>query len=91
MLGEGLRRSLVEEVDAPGNDYLGQTVLPRDRQALRARRRVALQQCVCDLGERVVDHAREGTACNKLLHRRAADAVGVKDDGFVPCALESSS
>ena len=91
LLREGLAGSLVEEVDTAGDDHLRQPVLPCDRQALRPSGVQASEQRVCDLRERVVDHARQGTRPDELLHRRTTDSVGVEDHRLVPGALERGS
>jgi hypothetical protein len=64
------------------NDYLGQTVLPRPSGA-RARG-VRLQQCVWT-GERSSRPRGHRLQQASIV---AADAVGVKDDGFVLRARE---
>ena len=71
--------ALVEEVAAAGDDELRQPVAAGDRQALRPRRVDAVHQRVGELGERVVDDPGERARRGELLHRGAADAVGVED------------
>ena len=72
----------------PGTTTWGSPRRPATRQALGAGRVDAVHQRVGELGERVVDDALQRALLAQVLHRRAADAVGVEDHRLVAGATE---
>src|SRR6266436_340160 len=89
-LGNGVGRSEIDHVERADRADVRDAGANDGAETILGRREHAAHQQIADFRGRDVDHPRQETGIDQLLHRAAADAGGMEDEARVFAARASS-